>query len=118
MYYGNGAVFLVRENKGNLELAYRSDEEDKDFKRLTDYYGSVMMGISIYTATLYGEETGRTVRGNLEFGLQASFAQYNSADVTGIGGPCMSAAELTEYNKDLKKRAETGGWTNRLNPQS
>ena len=31
MYYGNGSVFLVRENHGNLEIVYRTDSEDKDF---------------------------------------------------------------------------------------
>ena len=31
MYYGNASVFLVRENKGNLEIAFHSDAEDKDF---------------------------------------------------------------------------------------
>lgn len=31
MYYGNGSVFLVRENKGRLEIVYRFNEADKDF---------------------------------------------------------------------------------------
>ena len=31
MYYGNGSVFLVRENHGNLEIVYRTDSEDTDF---------------------------------------------------------------------------------------
>ena len=31
MYYGNASVFLVRENKGNLEIVYHSVPEDRDF---------------------------------------------------------------------------------------
>ena len=33
MYYGNGSVFLVRENMRNLEIVYHSDPEDRDFSR-------------------------------------------------------------------------------------
>ena len=31
MYYGNASVFLIRENKGNLEIVYPSDQTDRDF---------------------------------------------------------------------------------------
>lgn len=31
LYYGNGSVFLVRENRGELELLYQTDPADKDF---------------------------------------------------------------------------------------
>ena len=33
MYYGNGSVFLLREDKGNLQIVYHSDKEDRDFSR-------------------------------------------------------------------------------------
>ena len=33
MYYGNGSVFLVRESKGNLEIVYRTDSQDRDFSK-------------------------------------------------------------------------------------
>lgn len=31
LYYGNGSVFLIRENRGELELLYQTDPADKDF---------------------------------------------------------------------------------------
>ena len=33
MYYGNGSVFLLREDKGDLQLVYRADPDDRDFSR-------------------------------------------------------------------------------------
>ena len=33
MYYGNSSVFLLREDKGNLQIVYHSDKEDRDFSR-------------------------------------------------------------------------------------
>ena len=33
LYYGSGSVFLVRENKGNLEIVYRTDSKDPDFSK-------------------------------------------------------------------------------------
>ena len=33
LYYGSGSVFLVRENKGNLEIVYRTDSNDRDFSK-------------------------------------------------------------------------------------
>ena len=31
MYYGNGSVFLLREDKGNLQIVYHADPDDRDF---------------------------------------------------------------------------------------
>ena len=33
MYYGNGSVFLLREDNGNLQIVYHSDKEDRDFSQ-------------------------------------------------------------------------------------
>ena len=33
MYYGNSSVFLLREEKGNLQIVYHADPNDRDFSR-------------------------------------------------------------------------------------
>lgn len=33
MYYGNSSVFLIREEKGNLQIVFHTDAEDRDFSR-------------------------------------------------------------------------------------
>ena len=33
MYYGNGSVFLIREESGNLQIVFHTDAEDRDFSR-------------------------------------------------------------------------------------
>ncbi len=96
---------------------FEANEEDKDFKRLTNYYNSVVNGITAYTIAMYNHEIGQERSGDLEFGIRNSFARFSEGDTTGIGGPSMSSEELKEYNKDLKKRAKEGGWSNRLNTQ-
>ena len=32
LYYGNASVFLLREEKGDLQIVYRTDPEDRDFR--------------------------------------------------------------------------------------
>ena len=33
MYYGNGSLFLIREESGNLQIVFHTDAEDRDFSR-------------------------------------------------------------------------------------
>ena len=33
MYYGNASVFLLREDKGNLQIVYHSNPDDRDFSQ-------------------------------------------------------------------------------------
>lgn len=33
MYYGNSSVFLLREDKGNLQIVFHTDPEDRDFSK-------------------------------------------------------------------------------------
>ncbi|MCR5278993.1 MAG: hypothetical protein K6E19_06090 [Lachnospiraceae bacterium] len=113
-FYGHFAMLQDTEqmmvNAPHL-FDFENSEEDKDFKRLSDYYNNVFTGLNQYAnGSLEGEMMGTGINSGVDFAER----EFNNADATGIGGPSMNPKAQTKYKYGLNKRAKKGGWLSKL----
>lgn len=114
MYYGNGSVFLVRENKDRLEVVYRSSEEDKDFSE-ANIFPLKKMHFDSYTITEEGpllgaEASVKFERDNEGNGILVKIGgkRFSRDFFPGQGGKALRIEENASY-ESLKTAAASAG---------
>ncbi|MCR5032425.1 MAG: hypothetical protein K6A92_06150 [Lachnospiraceae bacterium] len=88
-----------------------NSEEDRDFKRLSDYYNQLYVGLNQYgsgrfMAAIEGKDTNQ--------GVNYAAGEFAKADPAGIGGPSMDPKAQAKYLSGMRRRAKRQGWMSRL----
>ena len=105
----NGHLAMTQDTEQLLVNAphlfdFENSEEDRDFKRLSDYYNQLYMGVNQYGLL---NDQG-------DLASEAAYMQLDQANPEGIQGPSMDEKAQAKYNTGLRKRASKGGWFSRL----
>ncbi|MBQ9346129.1 MAG: DUF4157 domain-containing protein [Oscillibacter sp.] len=111
-------VFQMIGDGGGKYFDFENNEQDKEYKRLADYFGKVTTTVSNYggyrgdeqEAIENDDQDSLDVAKNFMQDLEYVPQQYEA----GIGGLKMDKKALKNYRKGLKNRAKKGGWMHRL----
>ncbi|MBR5420206.1 MAG: hypothetical protein IK115_03550 [Lachnospiraceae bacterium] len=99
-----------------------SDNKDKEFRDLTNYYYQVKPMVMNYLMNYHDMGTGKLLedeedpeyyRNKMDSDRDLVLAEAAKME-TRIQGPGMTEKEAKKYRKGLKSRAKKGGWMNKL----
>jgi hypothetical protein len=101
--------FQLLDNGGQRYFDMKNNEKDKDFKRLTDYYGNTMINFQNTYMSQYNfdDEAG---------GMEFDEFGYNPTEETeqSLKGPKMSPEMMKNYVSRVQKRLTDSGHENEL----
>ena len=113
-------AYQMMDNGGGKYFDFENNEQDKEFKRLANYFGKVAGVVSNYGEYRNDEEKAiadddEEALEDIKVGVESlGTGSATAQDEKGIGGPKMNKKALKNYQKGLKERAGKGGWMHRL----
>lgn len=96
---------------------YENNEEDREYRNLSDYYNDVYVSLNMYASSGFNPEEGsgfNPTEFNMQFLEQSQEAARSIANEKNIAGPGLNEAALQKYLDRLRRRMEKGKTLNRL----